>query len=434
MGFIFAFMNIKNTFRSLQYRNYLLFFSGQSISLIGTWTQRIATPWLVYRMTNSPLLLGLVAFAGQLPTFLISPYAGVITDRIDRYKLLLATQVLAMIQAFILCILFFMHALQVWHIVALGIFLGVINAFDVPARQSLVIKMVDNKEDLGNAIALNSSMVNAARLIGPSIAGLLIAYFGEGYCFLINGISYLFVLTTLSFIKIKSEVPIPSGNNLLKEFREGFAYTFNHLTIRALMLLLALVSLVGMPYTILMPIFAGKILHGSSHTFGFLMAATGIGALVGSLYMASRKTVTGLERLIPVATLIFGCGIIVFSLSRNFYFSFIILLFTGLGMIFQMAASNTIIQTIVDDNKRGRVMSFYTMAFMGTAPFGSILAGWSAKLIGAPATLIIGGVGCIAGSIAFLSVLPKIRKMLNRIYAQQHLDKISSEISLEAEP
>jgi MFS family permease len=420
-------MNIKNTFRSLQYKNYLLFFSGQSISLIGTWTQRIATPWLVYRMTHSPLLLGLVAFAGQLPTLLLSPYAGVITDRIDRYKVLLSTQVLAMIQAFILCILYFLHIIEVWHIIVLGITLGIINAFDVPARQSLVIKMVDNKEDLGNAIALNSSMVNVARLIGPSVAGLLITYFGEGYCFLINGISYLFVISTLSFIKIKSDARLVSGKNILQEFKEGFIYTFNNLTIRALILLLGLISLVGMPYTILMPIFADKILHGSSHTFGFLMAATGIGALVGSLYMASRKTVAGLEKLIPVSALIFGSGIIAFALSRNFYLSMFILLFTGLGMIFQMAASNTIIQTIVDEGKRGRVMSFYTMAFMGTAPFGSILAGWSAKLIGAPATLIIGGFLCIAGSVAYLLILPKIRKMLTQIYKQHNLfEKIKS--------
>ena len=416
-------MNIKNTFRSLQYRNYLLFFSGQSISLIGTWTQRIATPWLVYRMTHSALLLGLVGFAGQLPTFLLSPYAGVITDRIDRYKVLLSTQVMAMIQAFILCILFFTHSIEVWQIIVLGIFLGMINAFDVPARQSLVIKMVDNKHDLGNAIALNSSMVNAARLIGPSIAGVLIAYFGEGYCFLINGISYLFVITTLLFITIKPDLKLAGEKNIFREFREGFSYTFGNITIRALILMLALVSLVGMPYTILMPIFAGKILHGSSHTFGFLMAATGIGALCGSLYMASRKTVAGLEKLIPVSTFIFGCGIIVFALSRNFYFSMFTLLFTGLGMIFQMASSNTIIQTIVDERKRGRVMSFYTMAFMGTAPFGSFLAGWSANLIGAPATLVVGGILCIAGSIAYLFVLPKIRKMLTPIYEQHYLDK-----------
>jgi MFS family permease len=411
-------MSIKNTFRSLQYRNYLLFFSGQSISLIGTWTQRIATPWLVYRMTHSPLLLGLVAFAGQLPTLLMSPYAGVITDRIDRYKVLLSTQVLAMIQAFILCILYFTHTIEVWHIIALGISLGLINAFDVPARQSLVIKMVDNKQDLGNAIALNSSMVNAARLIGPSVAGILIASFGEGYCFLINGISYIFVITTLSFIKIKSDIRVISGKNIYQEFKEGFTYTFSHLTIRALILLLAVIGLVGMPYTILMPIFADKILHGSAHTFGFLMAATGIGALIGSLYMASRKNAAGLEKLIPLSALIFGFGVIAFALSRNFYLSMIILLFTGLGMIFQMAASNTIIQTIVAEEKRGRVMSFYTMAFMGTAPFGSILSGWSANLIGAPATLIIGGFICIAAAVAYLFELPKIKKMLTLIYKE----------------
>jgi len=411
-------MNIKETFRSLRYRNYLLFFSGQSISLIGTWTQRLATPWLVYRLTHSAFLLGLVSFATQLPTFLLSPYAGVITDRIDRYKVLMATQILAMLQAFILCILYFMNIIEVWQIITLGIFLGLINAFDVPARQSLVIKMVDRKEDLANAIALNSSMVNAARLIGPSFAGILIAYMGEGYCFLINGISYIFVITTLAFIKIKPEVILKKGKNVYQEFKEGFHYTFSNLAIRSLILLLALISLVGMPYTILMPVFADKILHGSSHTFGFMMAATGIGALCGSLYLASRKHVAGLEKLIPIFALVFGFGIIAFSLSRNLYISLFFLLLTGLGMIFQMAASNTIIQTIVDEQKRGRVISFYAMAFMGTAPFGSLIAGWSANIIGAPATLIIGGIFCIAGAVVYLTVLPKIKIMLTAIYAQ----------------
>jgi len=410
-------MSISHTFRSLQYRNYLLFFSGQSISLIGTWTQRIATPWLVYRLTDSPVLLGVVAFAGQIPTLIISPYAGVITDRIDRYKLLLTTQVLAMLQAFILCILFFTHSLHVWHIIGLGMFLGIINAFDVPARQSLVIKMVDKKEDLGNAIALNSSMVNAARLIGPSVAGLIIAYFGEGWCFLINGISYIFVITTLLFIKIQKDVREESGKNLLEEFKEGFAYTFRHIIIRPLILLLSLVCLVGMPYTVLMPVFAGKILHGSSHTFGFLMASTGVGALIGTLYMASRKTIKGLEKLIPVSAFLFGAGLIAFSFSRNIYISMFLLLFTGLGMIFQMAASNTIIQTVVDEGKRGRVMSFYTMAFVGTAPFGSIIAGWAANIIGAPYTLAIGGLLCIAGSVGYMFVLPKIQGMLTKFHS-----------------
>jgi MFS family permease len=401
----------------------MLFFSGQSISLIGTWTQRIATPWLVYRMTHSPLLLGVVGFAGQLPTFLISPYAGVITDRIDRYKVLLTTQILAMLQATMLCLLYFTHKIEVWQIIALGIVLGIINAFDVPARQSLVIKMVDDKKDLGNAIALNSSMVNAARLIGPSVAGVLIAYFGEGFCFLINAISYLFVITTLLFMTIKPNTIIPSQKNIIQEFREGFNYTFGNITIKTLILLLAVISLVGMPYTILMPIFAGNILHGSSHTFGFLMASTGVGALVGSLYMASRKNVAGLEKLVPISSIIFGCGIIAFALSRNLYLSMFVLLFTGLGMIFQMAASNTIIQTIVDETKRGRVMSFYTMAFMGAAPFGSLLAGWSANIIGAPITLVIGGIFCIIGAIVYFTVLPKMMRALNPIYEQHLIEK-----------
>ena len=412
-------MYFKQTFRSLQSRNYALFFSGQSISLIGTWTQRIATAWLVYRLTNSAWLLGVAGFASQLPTFLLSPYAGVITDRMDRYKVLMVTQILAMIQATILCTLFYMQVIQVWQIIILGISLGLINAFDVPARQSLVVKMVDDKNDLGNAIALNSSMVNAARLIGPSVAGILIASFGEGICFLINAISYLFVLTTLSFIQIKPEKIVLSGKNILHEFKEGFYYTFRNVPMRTLILLLAMVSLVGLPYTVLMPIFSGKILHGSSHTFGFLMAATGIGALAGSLYMASLKSVIGLEKLIPVSTIIFGSGIVLFAFSRNIYLSMFILLFVGLGMIFQMAATNTIIQTIVEENKRGRVLSFYTMAFMGTAPFGSILAGWSANAVGAPNTFIIGGLLCIVSAGLYFIKLPEIERLLQIAYNEK---------------
>jgi MFS family permease len=406
----------KTTFRSLQYRNYRLFFYGQSISLIGTWIQRIAVPWLVYSLTGSAFLLGLVGFAGQIPTFLLAPFAGVLVDRWNRYTLLIITQILAMIQALILAFLFFDKSLEVWHIILLSIFLGCINAFDMPVRQSFVIDMIEKKEDLGNAIALNSSMVNGARLIGPSIAGILISMTGEGICFLLNGVSYIFVIVFLLMMRISPKKVKPHKTHVLHELIEGFTYTFGFKPIRYIILLLGLVSLMGMPYTVLMPVFAKTILHGGSHTFGFLMGASGIGALTGAIYMASRKSVLGLVKIVPLFAAVFGFGLIVFSLSHFFLLSLLLMLVTGLGMLMQMTSSNTILQTIVDDDKRGRVMSFYIMAFMGTAPFGSLLAGVLANNIGAPNTLIIGGISCILGAIIFARKLPELKKMIRPIY------------------
>ena len=408
----------KNTFRSLKYRNYRLYFYGQSISLIGTWIQRITTPWLVYHLTNSPFLLGLVGFAGQIPTFLIAPFAGVFTDRWNRYYLLIITQIAAMIQAFILAFLYINGSIQVWHIVVLSVLLGIVNAFDVPVRQSFVVEMVEKKEDLGNAIALNSSMVNGARLFGPSIAGMLIAFTGEGVCFLLNGISYLFVIASLLMMKITPRKNAPRNKHVMKELKEGFKYTFGFAPIRYLILLLALVSLVGMPYTVLMPVFAKEILHGGSHTFGFLMGVSGMGALTGAFFLASRKNVLGLDKIIPLAAATFGAGLIAFSFSRYFALSMGLMVFVGLGMMLQMASTNTILQTIVDDDKRGRVMSFYTMAFMGTAPFGSFIAGSLASKIGAPNTLVVGGIACLLGTLVFVRYLPTLRKAVRPIYVR----------------
>jgi MFS family permease len=406
----------KKVFRSLQYRNYRLFFYGQSISLIGTWMQRIATPWLVYSLTDSVFLLGLVGFAGQIPTFLFSPFAGVLIDRWNRYTMLIITQILAMMQAFALAFLFFNKTLEVWHIILLSIFLGCINAFDMPARQSFVIDMIEKKEDLGNAIALNSSMVNSARLLGPSIAGVLISLMGEGICFLTNGISYIFVITFLIMMRIPKRKVKVQNKRVFQEFREGFAYTFGFKPIRYIILLLGLVSLTGMPYTVLMPVFARNILHGGPHTFGFLMGASGIGALAGAFYMASRKSVLGLGRFVPLFAAVFGFGLITFSLSHLFLLSMALMLVIGFGMIMQMTSCNTILQTIVDDDKRGRVMSFYTMAFMGTAPFGSLIAGALASSLGAPATLMIGGASCILGALVFARELPELQKKIRPIY------------------
>ena len=407
---------LKNIFRSLKYRNYRLFFGGQSLSLIGTWIQRIAMPWLVYRLSDSVILLGLVGFVGQIPTFLLTPFAGVLADKYNRYYILIITQVLAAIQALLLAFLFFFGLIEIWHIIVLSILLGGINAFDIPTRHSFVVEMVEKKEDLGNAIALNSSMFNGARLLGPSIAGVLIAAAGEGICFLFNALSYIFVIVSLLFMKVASRKNKKQKHAVLKELKEGFSYTFGFVPIKAIILLISLISLVGMPYTVLIPVFAKEILHGSANTFGFLMGASGIGALIGAVYLASKNSVLGLGKIIPIASVIFGLGLIAFSLSRIFLLSLILIIIAGLGMMLQMATSNTILQTIVDDGKRGRVMSIYTMAFMGTAPFGSLLAGWSADLIGAAKTLLFGGMLCVAGGIFFANKLPELRKLVHPIY------------------
>jgi MFS family permease len=403
--------------RALRYRNYRLFFGGQSISLIGTWMTRVATSWLVYRLTGSALLLGLVGFAGQIPTFLLAPFAGVLVDRWNRHRVLVITQILAMIQSLALAGLTLAHRVTVWHVIWLGAFQGLINAFDMPARQAFVVEMVEDRADLGNAIALNSSMVNMARLIGPSIAGIIIAAVGEAYCFLIDGISYLAVIASLLAMQIKVQEHRPAGD-MRRELREGWAYVAQSVPIRSILLLLALISLVGMPYTVLMPIFAGKILHGGPHTLGFLMAASGVGALAGAFQLAARTSVLGLGRIAGTAAITFGAGLAAFSESRWLPLSLTLMFVVGYGMMQQMAASNTILQTIVDEDKRGRVMSYYTISFVGMAPFGSLLAGTVAQKIGAPVTLLISGVVCILGAFWYFAHLRSIRDLVRPIYVQ----------------
>jgi MFS family permease len=408
----------RGIFRSLRYRNYRLFFAGQMISLVGTWTQQIALPWLVYRLTGSVFLLGLVGFAGQIPVFILTPLAGVLTDRWNRYGILIITQTLSLIQAFLLGYLFFTGAIQVWQIILLAIFSGLINAFDMPTRQAFVVQMVDDREDLGNAIALNSMMFNSARMIGPSVAGIVIAATNEGVCFLINGISFLFVIASLLMMKVNPQKINPRKARVLHELKEGLSYVYGFMPLRYIMLLLAVVSLVAMPYSVLMPVFVRKILGGGPHTFGFLVTAAGIGALTGSVYLASKKNVLGLVRILPLAAATFGFGLIAFSLSRQLWLSLPLMFITGLGMITQIAACNTIIQTIVDDDKRGRVMSLYVMSFIGTAPFGSLLAGFIASHIGAPKTLIAGGVLCVLCAVLFARKLPDLRKSIRPIYVK----------------
>lgn len=405
--------------RALSHRNYRLFFSGQSISLIGTWMTRIATSWLVYRLTGSEMLLGVVGFAGQMPSFILAPFAGVLVDRWNRHRLLIATQVLAMIQSIALGILALTGLITIWQIIVLSLLQGIINAFDMPARQAFVVEMVEKREDLANAIALNSSMVNAARLLGPSIGGIIIAAVGEGWCFMLDGISYLAVIGSLLAMKITPHVTKPGkDSNTFQQLREGWAYTSGFSPIRKILLLLAIVSLVGMPYTVLMPVFANEILHGGPNTLGLLMAASGVGALTGAMFLAARKTVLGLGKFIPLMAGAFGAGLVAFSFSRALWLSLLLMVLTGLGFMVQMAVSNTLLQTIVDEDKRGRVMSFYTMAFMGTAPFGSLLAGSMAEKIGAPHTLMLGGLGCILGALWFANSLPALRRDIRPIYVR----------------
>jgi MFS family permease len=408
-------IKLKNTFRSLKYRNFRLYFSGQTISLIGTWIQRIATPWLVYDMTHSVFLLGLVGFLGQFPTFVIAPFSGVFVDRWNKYTLLIGTQVAAMLQALVLSIFFLMGILQIWHIIVLSIILGIVNAFDTPARQSFIIQMVDEKENLGNAIALNSSMVNLARIIGPSIAGILIATTGEGVCFLLNAISYIFVIISLFLMRFDKKEKINKQKDMLQELKAGWKYAFNFLPIKSILLLLTTISLMGMPYSVLMPAYAQVFLKGGSNTFGFLMGASGIGAISGALFLASKKNIKGLEKTMTLATFIFGIGIVLLSLVPNFYVALVFMVITGLGMMLQIATSNTILQTIVEDEKRGRVMSLYTMAFMGTAPFGSLIAGSLAHKIGTPNTLLISGLTCIVAGVLFARKLPKIKTEIDMV-------------------
>ncbi len=405
--------------RALRHKNYRLFFAGQSISLIGTWMTRIATSWLVYRLTSSALLLGVVGFAGQIPSFLLAPFAGVLVDRWNRHRLLVVTQVLALLQSLAMALLTLTGRIRMSHIIMLSIFQGLINAFDMPARQAFVVEMVDTRDDLANAIALNSSMVNAARLLGPSIGGVVIAAVGEGWCFMIDAISYLAVIGSLLAMSIPRRIVKAAGNaNMFQQLREGWTYVVRFAPIRSILLLLALVSLVGMPYTVLMPIFANAVLHGGPNTLGLLMAASGVGALLGAMFLAARRSVLGLGKFIPLMAGVFGAGLIAFSFSRVLWLSLALMVVTGLGFMVQMAASNTVLQTIVDEDKRGRVMSFYTMAFMGTAPFGSLLAGEVAERIGAPHTLLLGGIGCMLGALWFAQSLPALRRDVRPIYVK----------------
>ncbi len=413
---------MKETFRALKHRNYRLFYFGHGMSLIGTWMQRTATIWLVYRLTQSAEVLGNVDFAGQIAGVVLIPIAGVLLDRWNRYRVIIWTQLLSMMQALLLAGLVFNGTVAVWHIVVLNTFLGVINSFDMPARQAFISQIVEDKEDLANAIALNSAMFNGARIIGPSVAGLAIAVFGEGLCYLFNGLSYIAIIGALLAMRLTA-AQAPAGNSVdvISGLKEGFVYTYNSVPIRMVLLLLALLSLVGFPVLPLMPLFAGQVLSGGPDTLGWLMAAFGTGALVGTIFLASRQSVVGIEKVIATTSVIFSIGLIAFSLSTNIELSLIIAFIMGFGIIAQMASTNTIIQTLVDEDKRGRVMSLYVLSFGGITPIGSLLAGHVAGVIGAPYTFLFGGVLALAGAVLFASRLSVWRSAAHKVYLEKEL-------------
>lgn len=411
--------SLGRAFRALRRRNYRLLFVGQAVSLTGTWMQQLALSWLVYRLTGSAFFLGLVAFAGQLPGFVISPFAGVMADRRDRHRIVVVTQALGMLQAIGITVLVLGGWVQVWHIVALAAVLGVVNGLDIPARQALFVDLVDgDREDLANAIALNSSLFNATRLIGPSIAGFLIAMVGEGRVFALNALSYVAVLWALLAMRIpRRERPGPVGS-LLGQLREGFAYARGFQPARALLTHLAAVALVGMPYVVLLPVFAEEVLGGGARTLGLLMSAAGLGALVGALWLATRSTVRGLSLVIVVAGGVFGGGLIAFAFSRTLLLSLPLLVVAGAGMMVLSAATNTVLQTIVPSPLRGRVMSLYTMAFMGMGTVGSLVGGWLAATLGAPLTVGVGGLGCLVAAGWFARERPALREQVRPIYRE----------------
>lgn len=409
---------LSHAFRALRHRNYRLFFSGQSVSLIGTWMQQLAMSWLVYRLTGSAFILGVIAFATQFPTFLLAPIAGVVADRRSRLGIVKMTQGSSMALVLLLAVLILTDVVQVWHIVTIATLLGIVNGFDVPARQSLLVQLVDGPEDLANAIALNSSMFNMARLVGPAVGGVLIGIVGEGLLFLVNGFTYIGVLSALFAIRLEAPARPSADARIIETLREGFEYAFGSPPIRAILTLLALISLVGVPYVVLLPVFASDVLGGGPSTLGILMSSAGFGALAGALYMASRSTVRGLSRVIMYCTMVFSAGLVLFSLSRNLWLSSSLLFVTGFGVMVTTASINTILQTIVDEDKRGRIMSLYAMAFIGMAPIGSLFGGALANRFGAPVTVLLGGFLCFLTAGWFARQRPAIRAAIRPIYAR----------------
>jgi MFS family permease len=413
--------SISHAWRALRHRNFRLFFFGQTISVIGNWMTRLATTWLVYRLTHSVLLLGIVSFSGQIISFVAGPFAGVWVERLNRRKLLVCTQAAAAVQSLALAALTLAHVITLPEIIALTALQGLINAFDMPGRQSFLVKMVDDRSDLSNAIAINSSMANGARLIGPALAGLVIGAVGEGWCFLLDGVSYFAVIASLLLMRISPSGTLSNRSSMSEQLREGWDYVSTFRPIRTILLLFALISLMGYSYAVVLPVFAGQVLHGGATTLGWLMGASGIGALTSALSLAVRKTVVGLTRMIQIASATLGTALILFGFSDTFWLSFVLMVFVGFGLMQCASVSNTIIQSLVPEDKRARVMGYYTMAFFGASPFGSLLAGALAHRIGAPHTVMVTGTFCIVGSLWFTLDLPKINAVMKPIYRQMGL-------------
>jgi MFS family permease len=413
-------MSLATTFRALRHRNFRLFFGGQLVSLIGTWMQSVAQSWLIYRLTGSAVLLGAVGFTSQFPVFLLAPIGGIVADRVPRRTILIVTQTVAMLLAGALAAVTLAEGVRVWLIFVLGAALGVVNAFDIPARQAFVVEMVE-RPDVMNAIALNSAMFNGARIVGPAIAGVLVASIGEGWCFFANALSYLAVIAGLLRMRIPPGSVAPVVTSALEHVFEGFRFVARTAPIRVLLLLLGLVSLVAMPYTVLMPIFADQILHSGARGLGILMGASGVGALIGALALAARRELRGLGRWVALAMGGFGLSLIGFAFSRSFWLSTALLVPVGGCMMIQMSASNTLIQAMVPDALRGRVMSIYSMMFMGLAPVGALLAGTLASHMGAPSMVIAGGALAIMGAIGFALRLPALRPDARRLIVAQHV-------------
>lgn len=406
--------------RALRHRNYRLFFGGQSISLVGTWITRIATSWLVYRLTGSELLLGVVGFAGQIPLLVLAPFAGVLVDRWNRHRVLVVTQILSALQSLALALLAFAGVINVTEIILLQLAQGVINSFDTPARHAFVVEMVEDRADLANAIALNSSMFNGSRIIGPTIGGVLIALVGEGWCFMTDAISYVAVIGSLLAMRFTHPPRVRTGESeLVDELRTGFGFAFGFPPVRALLILVALVGTMGMPYAILMPVIASKVLHGGPHTLGILMTAAGVGALLGTIYLASRHTVLGLGRVIIAATVALSTGLIAFSFTHTLWLSLLLLPIVGAGMMLQSASANTILQTVVSEDMRGRVMAFYSVAVLGTQPIGSLVAGILADRIGAQHTILAGAVICLGAAAWFAMKRPALAELIRPIYIER---------------
>ncbi|MGI4804658.1 MAG: MFS transporter [Janthinobacterium lividum] len=393
--------------RALKYPNFRLYFSGQAISLIGTWMQRMAVSWLVFRLTHSELMLGLVVFAGQIPIMLLSPYGGALTDRHSRYKVLFYTQIASMIQAGLLALVVLTKHYNMAIIIGLSVVLGIINAFDTPARQSLMILLIDDKKDLPNAIALNSSMVTLARLLGPVAAGFILSSFGEGVCFAANFLSFVAVIASLMLMKIPPETKQIIKQDIWHGLKEGYSYLQHHAGLRSVILLMACTSFFVMPYTTLLPVFATDVFHGNVATFSWLNAVSGLGALGGAVYMATLKPGTSLLKVIGYGCAQFAISLFLFSVTGIFPLALCFIMAAEFGMMLQIAASNTYIQTHVDESMRGRVISYYVMAFQGMAPIGSLVIGFMAHYFGA--SLIVSAEG-IAGVISVICFIPYLKK------------------------